>query len=291
MTVDNVVGFAEGARQGGGITRILQRASDNTFKAMPITGKWSSVNGPMSSAMATLIDLDWGIVDIFNWRDPEGHLWTLDYEDPMLPDILKEVLMVHTSRFIWKNYAAHHYAGIDVVPDFTAYRMVKKVLRKTGDARQLYFLESIVQGSCVGLADKHVHINEDNVPVCDHCQQVVTGCAFRHFSYYCSAINSLELAGIEASSHVIEQAQVVLEVRPALWLRGLLPLDVPDPLVQDYSYISSFTSLDVTGKILAGDGSGGRNSKDFRTRRCGFGLVVIEPNIVKIVHLFKRILL
>ena len=78
---------------------------------------------------------------------------------------------MHTSRFIWKNFAAHHYAGIDVVPDFTAFKRVKKILKKTGDARQIYFLESIVQGSCVALADKHVHLDANNVPVCDHCQQ------------------------------------------------------------------------------------------------------------------------
>ena len=31
--------------------------------------------------------------------------------------------------------------------------------------------------------------------------------------------------------------------------------------------------------ILAGDGSGGHASKDFCTRRCGFGLAIIKPVI------------
>ena len=38
----------------------------------------------------------------------------------------------------------------------------------------------------------------------------------------------------------------------------------------------SFNSIDVTGLLLAGDGSGGRNSMDLRTRRCGFGLAIIR---------------
>ena len=47
----------------------------------------------------------------------------------------------------------------------------------------------------------------------------------------------------------------------------------------EYNVHSSFNHLDVFGKVLAGDGSGGRLSKDFRTRRCGFGLVIIDPSV------------
>ena len=32
----------------------------------------------------------------------------------------------------------------------------------------------------------------------------------------------------------------------------------------------------MTGLLLAGDGNGGRNSRDLRTRRCGFGLAIIR---------------
>ena len=100
--------------------------------------------------------------------------------------------------------------------------------------------------------------------------------------FHASAINSLELAGLEALRHVVEQAQAELEARTALWLRGLLSLDVPDPLVQDYCFVSSFTSLDVIGKILAGDGSEGRNSKDLRTRRCCFDDAVLALLLLRL---------
>ena len=156
---------------------------------------------------------------------------------------------------------------------------MKKALSKKGDARQKYFLDSIVQGSCVSLAEEHIYLNEDQVPTCNLCHNPVTGCAFRHFSYHCLATCSLETPGVEGSKHLVEQAQVELDTRPALWLRGLLPLDMPDPLDHRFSYLSSFSILDVTGLILAGDGSGGRASKDFRTRRCGFGLAIINSNV------------
>ena len=136
MTTDNIVGFIEGARQEGGITRILQRAWDHSHKAMPSSGKWSAVNGPMSSAIATLSDLDWTLTSMDTWSDPEGSQWQLDYKDPQLPDIVKELLQVHTMAFIWKHYAAHHYAGIAVQPDFTPYKLVKKAMVKKGNARE-----------------------------------------------------------------------------------------------------------------------------------------------------------
>ena len=35
--------------------------------------------------------------------------------------------------------------------------------------------------------------------------------------------------------------------------------------------------IDVEGCLMGGDGSGGEHPKDPRIRRCGFGLVVLEP--------------
>ena len=195
-----------------------------------------------------------------------------------MPDILKEVLQVHTTDFIWEHYASQHFAGIDVVPDFTPYKIAKKALCRKGDARDRYLLDSIVQGSCAGIADQHIFLGDGNVPTCRHCQLPVTGCAVANFAYRCSITCNLEHEGIAGTRHLVEQAQVELEARPALWLRGLFPLNMPDPLNEEFSFVSSYDHLNVTGCVLAGDGSGGRNSRDCRTRRCGFGLVIIEAN-------------
>ena len=149
-------------------------------------------------------------------------------------------------------------------------------MRKEGDARDTYLLDSIVQGSCTGITDQHIYLSENRVPTCRHREQAVAGCSVAHFSYHCSVTCNLEHKGIAGTKHLVEQARVELEARPALWLRGLFPLKVPDPLNEDFNFLASYHLLDVSGCVLAGDGSGGRNSKDFRTRRCGFGLAIIE---------------
>ena len=216
--------------QERGISKIFDRAWDHTLKDLPTTGKWSAVNGPMSSAIATLTDLDWTPSTTSMWTDPDGSTWALDYSDPMLPDILKEVLHYHTPKFIWRNHAAHHYAGIGVVPDFSGYRHVKKIIKKKGDPRQQYYLESIVHGSCVAIADNFVTIGDDDLPTCTFCKQTVTGCAFKHVAYCCPATNSLEHPGIQDSAYIVDQAQVELAARPAFWLSGrLFPLEMLDP--------------------------------------------------------------
>ena len=279
MLIDNVLGFVEGAMQQRDNLRIIQRAWDKTVQAMPEAAKWATVNGPMSSAIATLTDLGWKLIDLYNWQSPDGDKWILDFTDPLLPDLLREVLQVHCSRHIWSQYASKHFAGTDALPDLTAYKKLRKALRARGEARQLYFLESIVQGAAVGITDAHICKSDDRVPICRHCGQVVTGCSFQHFSYFCSATCCLEIEEVEATSHITKRAQGELdsEENLSLWLRGLPPLSVPDPLEPNYKFTSSFSQLNVTGKVLAGDGSGGLNSKDFRARRCGFGLAVLHP--------------
>ena len=195
MLVENVLGLAEAIQQEGGLTQIHKSAWDTIYCNMPQTYRWSSVKGPLSSAMATLLDLGWNLLSIEHWEDPDGNTWFLDYNDPLFISMLKEVLMELFSRHIWKSYAANHFAGLGSCPDFAAYFKLKKVFVKQGDLRQLYFLDSVIQGSSVGLADKNIQLNSDNLPTCRHCGQVVTGCPFVHFAYHCSATCSLEHPG------------------------------------------------------------------------------------------------
>ena len=67
-------------------------------------------------------------------------------------------------------------------------------------------------------------------------------------------------ADIEATGHLCLRAAEDLRncVSIALWTRGLVPLDLPDPLGMDYLYDNSWGAerIDVTGCILGSDGSG-----------------------------------
>ena len=189
---------------------------------------------------------------------------------------MKEVLYIHFSSRIWTKVACNHYAGLEDVPDLTPCYRVKKQLKKKADRRKIDYLDAVVQGAADAYLEAHIQLNDQGAPECTHCGQIVSGSALVHFAYYCSSILDLSEEGIESTQHLVEQARAELQPCPAKWLRGLLPLKVPDPLEPNYQYTSNYSRLDVSGKILGGDGSGGHHNKDFRTRRCGFGLAIIE---------------
>ena len=82
---------------------------------------------------------------------------------------------------------------------------------------------------------------------------------------------------IEDSQHLVEQAAAELPLFPATWLRGLLPLEVPEPLSMHCNFNSSFSCFDVHGLIMAGDGSGGTSNVALSGRGFGcdvFGIMI-----------------
>ena len=123
---------------------------------------------------------------------------------------------------------------------------------------------------------KQVAVDEAGAIRCKHCKQPVTGSVLGHLAYSCHKLSDVRLQGIEDSQHLVEQAVVELPLLPSKWLRGLLPLETPEPLSMKFNYFSFFSCFNVKGMLLAGDSSGGANSRDFRTRRCGFGLAIIS---------------
>ena len=74
---------------------------------------------------------------------------------------------------------------------------------------------------------------------CKHCQHPVTGSVLGHLAYSCNNLSVVRLQGIEDSQHLVEQAVVELPLLPSKWLRGLLPLETPDPLNMKFNFVSS----------------------------------------------------
>ena len=273
MMVENVTGMVEAIRQENGPTLIHRKAFDTILASMPESRRWSHVKGPISSAIATLLDHGWHLDSISEWTDPAGNKWGIDFAEPLIVDQVKEVLVETFGHHVWEQQAAKHFAGINVKPDLTAYFKMRKQFEREKDFRRLYFLDSVVQGSAGNLAEQAIHL-KDGLPTCNLCLQTVEGCPFSHLCYSCTAICNSGFKGVEATQHLVGQANVEALIHPHIWLRGLFPLSVPDPLDHSFKVQASFEH-NVSGKLLGGDGSGGPHSKDFRTRRCGFGLVIL----------------
>ena len=184
-------------------------------------------------------------------------------------------------EFIWANRSPLYFAGPPYVPDFGSAYALRKKYKREQDWRRSYYLDTILQGAAEDFVASHVGPDGDGAIRCKHCRQPVTGSVLGHLSYACSKFtldgeDKVRLQGIEDSQHLVGQAAAELPLFPAKWLRGLLQSDVPEPLSMHYNLNISFSSFDVHGLIIAGDGSGGPDSRDYRTRRCGFGVAILH---------------
>ena len=191
-------------------------------------------------------------------------------------DAIRAVLRIRFKEFLWSNRAPLHFAGPSYIPDFGAAYALRKKYRKEQDWRRSYYLDTILQGAAEDFVANHVAPDEAGAIRCRHCRQPVTGSVLGHLGYACSKLEEVKLQGIEDSQHLVEQAAVELPLFPAKWLRGLLPLNVPESLSMRYNFNSSLSCFNVHGLLMAGDGSGSPDSRDYRTRRCGFGIAILS---------------
>ena len=234
------------------------------------------------------MDHGWNPLHIDQWLDPSGSTWHIDYKQPGIVGMCREILSYHFTNSLWSQ-AARFTHGLEGVPDLVPARKLLGKLRKSGEDadgqcfRKAYWMEAVVQGA-MEFAAQHIIVIEDGVPVCTRCGKVVKESPWQHVSYYCDrTLNDLEDEVLAKHEPLVRQAQLDLDagVRQALWLRGLCCVEVPDPFEDSYLDIQSYeANVDIEGCIVGGDGSTGHGDggKDCRTRRCGFGLYVLRPS-------------
>ena len=210
------------------------------------------------------------------WVDPAGCQGTWNFSRILVVDAIREVLKIRFKEFLWANRAPLHFAGPSYIPDFGAAYGLRKKFKKEQDWRRSYYLDTILQGAAEDFVANHVAPDEAGAIRRRHCQQPVTGSVLGHLGYACTKLAEVKLQGIEDSQHLVEQAAVELPLFRTKRLRCLLPLDVPESLSMRYNLNSSFSCFNVHGLLMAGDGSGGPDSRDYRTRRCGFGIAILS---------------
>ena len=79
----------------------LEKIWDKLVGELEVATRWSRVKGPISSAIATLLDHGFEPRSFNQWVDPEGWLWFIDYDAPNLISAVKEVLSNHVNKQIW----------------------------------------------------------------------------------------------------------------------------------------------------------------------------------------------
>ena len=88
--------------------------------------RWSRVKGPISSAIATLLDHGFEPRAFNQWVDPEGWLWCIDYDAPNLLSAVREILSHHLCKRIWAVACPEHVEPLGGMPDITAYKELAK---------------------------------------------------------------------------------------------------------------------------------------------------------------------
>ena len=102
----------------------------------------------------------------------------------------------------------------------------------------------------------------EGLVTCACCGEVVEGSIWDHLSYFCRV--TLENPDLIDEEVIMRgQAELRVDSRSSLWLRGLRPLDMVDPLGSEYVFTNSWgnTRLDVDGCLLGSDGTGGENNR------------------------------
>ena len=265
----------------------IQLVWDDLVHKLDVPFRWGKVTGPLSSAIATL--LDWGFYPVapFLWLDPEGRSWSVDPKAPNCVAAAREVLSHHFHKKIWATAAPANADPLGACPDIAPYLDLRNVFRKGSMQRHLYFLDAVFQGAMSTYCECHFH-DKDGQVICNHCDLPIgLQSSWEHLCLHCSTVASwLESSPPRkafADYLATAREEVGLDtIRNQFWLRGVMPLTPVDALSLNYAYHTSFPTgerLCVQGCFLGGDGSGGRYSRDPRARTCGFGLAVVSASV------------
>ena len=76
-------------------SNVIGKKWDKLVEELEVATRWSRVKGPISSAIATLLDHGFEPRSFDTWVDPEGWTWIIDYDAPNLIAAATEVLSHH----------------------------------------------------------------------------------------------------------------------------------------------------------------------------------------------------
>ena len=130
--------------------------------------------------------------------------------------------------------------GPGFVPDFTAAYQLRKALTKEKEHRR--YLDVVLQEAAEDFAACQVYTDKVGAIRCRHCEAPVIGSVFAHLAYTCKKV-AAGCKGIEATHHLEEQAVAERHLLLSKWLRGLVPLRLPEPTSMHYTNSASLIPL------------------------------------------------
>ena len=107
IPIENVTDFISG-HLASDHQMVTAKLWPDVASKLQAPGRWSRVFGPLSSAIATLLDFDWAVPSITQWVSPDGASWVVDFSAPNLIQMVKELLMHYFQASLWKKADIFH---------------------------------------------------------------------------------------------------------------------------------------------------------------------------------------
>ena len=268
----------------------------------PVSGDviWPSVCSTLSATIALLHQNGWTLQSPVRWSDPSGKVWLADFDAPKsgFLDIVRE----HTLVKIWME-ASRFEHGLGLHKGVHWQSTLKLHRRLTGkisldnlddeyDALEGQQNEQWPPAAASWLELfltagywTNGRVNRAQPSAIASCPR----CGFHtedaeHLIWTCPRNRDIIDPKVADTQCLVQQAREGIASHPCLWLRGLLPLDLlhinkPFP---DTSQLILIHRYLLPGTWPSGsyhsDASGGPHNSFPLIRRCGFGVVLMQPH-------------
>ena len=233
----------------------------------------------------TLINADWDPVAADHWNAPDGMGWKLTLDDPYDRSKVMEIFKQQLWDRAWKRASKHHLgAGLENGRCDTQLitRHVARLKRK-GSHLEAGLLESIA--TCGIWTNQRASDNGySGDTLCALCRAAPD--TEKHRSYECPVVLQADNDDIRNTNCHCQRAIEACETASCFWLRGILPCSwlthEPCPEERQVYAVADAAGaslpINLNGRTVFLDESGGGFSSIAWLRRAGWGIAVVRPD-------------
>ena len=264
---------------------------------------WNCVRSPLTATIASFAEQGWKLQSPTSWVDPSGQEWVADFAAPKAPFL--KMIAGHVQRKIWAEASHFHdgkglQQGVHWQSTLLLHKRLSKpqclpeeeqllmALEDQADElppTALSWLELFLSGG-FWTNDRAFQAGISATAACPRCGFVREDSL--HFLWTCPKNATVLDPRVRSTQTLLSQAVDGSKDNPCLWLRGMLPLSMlhintpfsdTSQLQLVLRYIQPYTW--PSGEYYT-DGSGGPNNSFPIIRRCGFGIVLLRPDLAAV---------
>ena len=184
---------------------LLARLWDRRSQLIQGKDRWKRVKDHIGAVIATLRDLEWAPDQPYQWTDPEGATWMLDWNDHACKRQLMENINQHSTAKLWVKAQQEHadLQGIGDGPDLTVIWKQLRYQRKKGNHQLVGLCKAWASGACP-TQDTRYQRGHAASPLCPRCGEEFETELHRYWTR--SDNNNLEYQAVQVSQNLVQPA-------------------------------------------------------------------------------------